>query len=830
MQLGQSGAAQFTPSEAQSAAPVEDAAAVPGYFAGVAPWDQGEGVVPVAAAADSELYPGDGKFTQAVAAIPFIAPPADGARAASNLADGAEYYYSQNVSPSEVQGMTFDPGAGPAYACYELALPGSGPTTVGIAWHSLPTDMASYFIGIGDLASNAWHWYRGPGDGVLTFDPADWGGSRNGSVLVCVALEGGKLADFWSLKAGVSEMRGTGLAFEEPPAGKVISAAEVEAGAASLPSAVDLTEYIHPIRNQGSMGSCTAFACADAALSILLNETYGGDGWDTNTNALKPSPMWAYVKSGVPPIGNWNPVCGSTVGRYMSEAFNVLEDIGAAMEETVPYYATSDCSTTFPAQADTEASLVQISDWYSLGGTGLDEALRIQLATYQRPVVIAMYKLEHTFLNYTGGVYHFNPSGSYVYGGHAMCIVGYDNSLQAFKIRNSWGGYWGDGGYWWCSYDSIDPMASAGRLYTYVMELAYSSAAASHFLDAAPITVDEVEPNDYPSQANALPAFPVADFTGELGGNNGADCFSFAHHAGYATDFSVLATGSLQLRLELYDASGNLIYKPGEGEPSTAISGTWSTDGTAVLKAQWLDGEGYYMLDAAERQPPPVPAGFSASDGTNSAAVELSWQASAGADSYTVERAESEDGPYVSLGSTFDTAFSDTTAQEWRYYYYRVAASGAGGASQACAPDQGSRQAPVPGNVQASDGTYEDKVVITWNAVSGTGVGYTVRRSLALQGPFTVLGETEGAFFHDSSTDKDMPYFYTVSASKDCFDGPPSEPDPGYRHGFDPNGPESGNQHAVPGNSEALPGTQEDLGPVTVGGEDESPPAPVQPR
>ena len=40
------------------------------------------------------------------------------------------------------------------------------------------------------------------------------------------------------------------------------------------------------------------------------------------------------------------------------------------------------------------------------------------------------------------------------WGGHAMAIVGYDDRKQAFRVINSWGKGWGDGGYVWLSYDA----------------------------------------------------------------------------------------------------------------------------------------------------------------------------------------------------------------------------------------------------------------------------------------------------------------------------------------------------------------------------------------
>jgi C1A family cysteine protease len=47
-------------------------------------------------------------------------------------------------------------------------------------------------------------------------------------------------------------------------------------------------------------------------------------------------------------------------------------------------------------------------------------------------------------------------SSSYL-GGHAMCIVGYEQSSSGlkFEILNSWGKDWGDGGFGWFTEDYI---------------------------------------------------------------------------------------------------------------------------------------------------------------------------------------------------------------------------------------------------------------------------------------------------------------------------------------------------------------------------------------
>ncbi|MER3480895.1 MAG: peptidase C1, partial [Meiothermus sp.] len=41
------------------------------------------------------------------------------------------------------------------------------------------------------------------------------------------------------------------------------------------------------------------------------------------------------------------------------------------------------------------------------------------------------------------------------WGGHAMLMVGYDDGKKAFRVKNSWGTGWGEGGYVWFSYDFV---------------------------------------------------------------------------------------------------------------------------------------------------------------------------------------------------------------------------------------------------------------------------------------------------------------------------------------------------------------------------------------
>ncbi|MBK6636022.1 MAG: hypothetical protein IPG38_18605 [Chitinophagaceae bacterium] len=68
------------------------------------------------------------------------------------------------------------------------------------------------------------------------------------------------------------------------------------------------------------------------------------------------------------------------------------------------------------------------------------------------------------------------------FGGHAMCVIGYDDRKQAFQIMNSWGPEWGVNGVGWVRYADfkefvreaygIDPMPKRGAAVSTVFEAA----------------------------------------------------------------------------------------------------------------------------------------------------------------------------------------------------------------------------------------------------------------------------------------------------------------------------------------------------------------------
>ncbi len=132
-----------------------------------------------------------------------------------------------------------------------------------------------------------------------------------------------------------------------------------------------------------------------------------------------------------------------------------------------------------------------------------------------------------------------------------------------------------------------------------------------------------------------------------------------------------------------YDATGlpaGLNVNPVTG----LISGSPSVSGTfnATVSAANASGNGSAGLAISVLpNSPPTPSGLVASGGNQ--VVSLSWNASAGATSYTVSRSLTSGSGYVPVvgGTTTSTSYNDTGLDDSTTYHYVVSATNGGGTS-----------------------------------------------------------------------------------------------------------------------------------------------------
>ncbi|OGN74482.1 MAG: hypothetical protein A2X25_06245 [Chloroflexi bacterium GWB2_49_20] len=157
----------------------------------------------------------------------------------------------------------------------------------------------------------------------------------------------------------------------------------------------------------------------------------------------------------------------------------------------------------------------------------------------------------------------------------------------------------------------------------------------------------------------------------------------------------------------------------------------------------------------------PAPTGLQGSDGTYTDKVQVSWNPISGATTYNVYRATSASGTKSLLGSPAGTAFADTTATPGPTYYYFVKACMGANCSGYSTTDTGWRNLSAPANLQASDGTFTDKVRVSWTASSGA-TSYNVYRATSATTTKSLVGSLAGVTFYDTTATPGVTYTYWV--------------------------------------------------------------------
>lgn len=237
----------------------------------------------------------------------------------------------------------------------------------------------------------------------------------------------------------------------------------------ALPSTVDnsTSQYFPPIRSQGSQGSCTTWASGYYYATYTQARDHGLDASSGNNDYIcSPAYMYALVNG------------GSDSGANTASVVYRLNDIGICSWSTMPYNS-SDYLTWPSEQAWVEALDARMDGGHTIGTTWNGctdaelEAIKQHLANGNVMVTrTSVYTNWYNSYSSTGDgidnwvVYEF--SGDYA-GGHAMTIVGYDDTrvyndgtgdkTGALLIANSWGSWWGatntvgTRGFMWVAYD-----------------------------------------------------------------------------------------------------------------------------------------------------------------------------------------------------------------------------------------------------------------------------------------------------------------------------------------------------------------------------------------
>lgn len=234
---------------------------------------------------------------------------------------------------------------------------------------------------------------------------------------VRVTIEGGALS-------GTYDLSDPSMLAQALPA---MEAEPLSAGA--LPASFDWSTannytgapQMSAVKNQGSCGSCWSFATVGVMEGVVkikglgekdFSEQYlvscNTDGWSCN--------------------GGWD-----SHQYHINKNGASANQPGAVLEADMPYTASNGTCKTISNHPDL------LSSYHSVENTV--ESLKAALYTYG-PLFTTL--CADPLRNYSGGVITTSSCNQV---DHAVILVGWDDSNQSWKVKNSWGAGWGESGY-----------------------------------------------------------------------------------------------------------------------------------------------------------------------------------------------------------------------------------------------------------------------------------------------------------------------------------------------------------------------------------------------
>jgi len=218
----------------------------------------------------------------------------------------------------------------------------------------------------------------------------------------------------------------------------------------SVPLGIDYTSGMSSVKNQGGLGSCVAFATAamkewqeKKEHKLEVKEGKKDTRKDKGYNYSEAWIYWNCKK-----IDAWP----NAEGTSIRDAMKVLHKIGVPTEKAWPY-SDDKLNIGEPKRwASLVARWAQIGEYYRVDYA---EDAKIALAQ-DGPFVMGIPCFYDFFFVKGDGTVPDPADGEKNYGGHAVCVVGYDDNRKLLKFKNSWSKFWGQGGYGYISYDYFD--------------------------------------------------------------------------------------------------------------------------------------------------------------------------------------------------------------------------------------------------------------------------------------------------------------------------------------------------------------------------------------
>jgi hypothetical protein len=213
-----------------------------------------------------------------------------------------------------------------------------------------------------------------------------------------------------------------------------------------MPTSVDLRSYAQPVESQGQLGSCTGNAIAEA-IEIVDKK---------NNKNLEISRLFIYYQERL-----LEGTVNQDSGAYIRDGIKACYLYGAPVENLWPY------DTTKFRVRPSNAAYIDAAKRKVTGYQRCTDfaAIKNALAT-GNPVVVGFLVYDSFYNIGNNGLMSYpNVGTETLLGGHAVCVVGYNDNYGGttgngrFICKNSWGSAWGNNGYFYMPYQVIQNTA-----------------------------------------------------------------------------------------------------------------------------------------------------------------------------------------------------------------------------------------------------------------------------------------------------------------------------------------------------------------------------------
>lgn len=209
-----------------------------------------------------------------------------------------------------------------------------------------------------------------------------------------------------------------------------------------LPSSftLPLGQYSIAPYDQGELGSCTA-----NAIAFLLE-------WERakqNMPSFTPSRLMIYYLERA-----MEGTISEDSGAEIRDGMKAIAKYGACDEKLWPYIISH--FTKKPPAADYKAALDdQALEYLAVNSSTSHSIAQVLFAGYPVAFGFSVYESFMSDEVERTGIVPMPKKHEQQIGGHAVALVGYNNTTQQFYVRNSWGTDWGMAGYFKMPYGYV---------------------------------------------------------------------------------------------------------------------------------------------------------------------------------------------------------------------------------------------------------------------------------------------------------------------------------------------------------------------------------------